>query len=1447
MLVRLFTLAILLLLCLEQAIAATTTYDYSTRTPGTDIFAYENALYGIPSNTSTPSSEFSSGEYSGIDANDGMGTVTDSAANNSFPAQRYTIVIDEDEALVSNLAFTWNGLVDNFKDKNKDTDGVLLLIWNYSLGYYQTLTYSADTDSEVTVSENISSNIGSYIGGAGNNTITLLATARSVQSGNWLVRMITDYLSVVVTSIDPPHHYEIFHDAAGKTCQSESVTIKACSDAACSSTVGYSTSMNFKVNGVTQSSPSFTGQTMVNFDHTSPGTIALSLDGFNVTPDNTFTCDDGSGGSSCNMIFDAVGCLDHFEIEHDGTGSACASESVTIKACSNADCSSLYTAATSIDFLKDGITQSSPSFTGSTTVNFNHVAAGTVALSLANPSVTPDNSTICDNTSGGSSCNMNFVTTGCIHHYEIQHDGDGSTCLAESVTIKACANADCSLLTPLSTSLNLQVDGDTVGSPTFTGSTSVSYSHVIAENVTLSIDSPSIAAANADVCDNTSGGNSCVQSFSTAGCPDCSAIFPSAFATSNNSMLAISGNPTIDDNTNGVLTTTSLATSGMPSCLDGVGEVCTQSGSNASQVNLPANASTTDITSDINFTAGEHFYRSMILAANDDITTSGGGTARVYFNSTINIDANSNINATGTPSQLVIYVDGDINIPGVGIYNAIFYATGQINISGNATINGAMSAQGGMNVSGNPSVTYFTSYIDNADFGDTCVASPTPTVHHYQIEHDGNGLTCSAEPVTIKACLDATCSFLSSNTVSLDFLGNGNTISSPTFTGSTSFTFNHTTVETLTLSVANATVNATDALVCDDGSGNSCDIAFAETGFRFLVGGAVANIPTQLSGKPSNTGYNSATLALQAIKTNSQTGACEAAIVNDVDIEFAAECTNPGACAGQKVVINGTSIDTHDDSASPPSYTNVSMDFGSSADNTADFVFNYPDAGRVQLHARYNIPVDGLPSGVYMEGSSNAFVVRPFGFYLDVKDLPALLDGDADDPLFKKAGESFEVTVKAVQWQSGDDTDNDGKPDSNAVLSTNATTTNFGNESAIETVVLTPSVSAPLVSSGVVSNNDFIGTSFESGVMTRTDVSWSEVGVMDLVAGLQDAQYIGTGNISGNLLVGRFSPDRFELVSSIDGDLQVLPGNPSFAYVGQKDGSDGAIKYLLQPEFTIKAVNVAGNETRNYTINNDSDSTQDFMKLTAADITLAPITTDATTKGVDDTLIDLDATISGSLVGDAGVNGELTFTMDSSNHFSYQHIANSRVAPFTADIDIIANSIDDGEGTSLADTNGADAGVLKLDPVGLGIRFGRWYIENSFGPETSDLPMPMYIQHWDGSQFITNSLENLTPYDGTLPANYTLDNAGLNPALNPAVVGVSGAGPLFVDGYGVLTVEKPTDGSQGQIRLTYDTAPSWLQYDWDSDGDYDNNPSAIAAFGLYRGNDRIIYWREVNN
>ena len=62
-----------------------------------------------------------------------------------------------------------------------------------------------------------------------------------------------------------------------------------------------------------------------------------------------------------------------------------------------------------------------------------------------------------------------------------------------------------------------------------------------------------------------------------------------------------------------------------------------------------------------------------------------------------------------------------------------------------------------------------------------------------------------------------------------------------------------------------------------------------------------------------------------------------------------------------------------------------------------------------------------------------------------------------------------------------------------------------------------------------------------------------------------------------------------------------------------------------------------------------------------------------------------------------------------------------------------------------------------------------------------------------------------------------------------------------------ISLSAPGNGNTGQIQLEY-LVDSWLSYDWDNDPlTPDSHPTAAAEFGQYRGHDRIIYWREVDN
>ncbi|MEO7031147.1 MAG: LamG-like jellyroll fold domain-containing protein, partial [Herbaspirillum sp.] len=106
-------------------------------------------------------------------------------------------------------------------------------------------------------------------------------------------------------------------------------------------------------------------------------------------------------GRSCTNTFD------HLQIEHDGAASTCTPETVTIKACQNASCSTLYTDPVTTTLIPSGwVGGDSFTFSGGiTTRQLSKTSTGSVNLGSSSPYTC--------STGSGTSCALNFVSTSC--------------------------------------------------------------------------------------------------------------------------------------------------------------------------------------------------------------------------------------------------------------------------------------------------------------------------------------------------------------------------------------------------------------------------------------------------------------------------------------------------------------------------------------------------------------------------------------------------------------------------------------------------------------------------------------------------------------------------------------------------------------------------------------------------------------------------------------------------------------------------------------------------------------------------------------------------------------------------------------------------------------------------------------------------------------------------
>lgn len=129
--------------------------------------------------------------------------------------------------------------------------------------------------------------------------------------------------------------------------------------------------------------------------------------------------------------------LDHVRIEHDASALTCSPETVTVKACADSTCSTLYTAtATSTTLSPSGwVGGNTISFTGSTTVSLVQTTAGTVTLGAASTSPAPSGSTQCNKgtvTNTTTACQLTYADSGFV--FDVPNHVSGTT---QTVTIQA--------------------------------------------------------------------------------------------------------------------------------------------------------------------------------------------------------------------------------------------------------------------------------------------------------------------------------------------------------------------------------------------------------------------------------------------------------------------------------------------------------------------------------------------------------------------------------------------------------------------------------------------------------------------------------------------------------------------------------------------------------------------------------------------------------------------------------------------------------------------------------------------------------------------------------------------------------------------------------------------------------------------------------------------------
>ncbi|EIS3738556.1 MSHA biogenesis protein MshQ [Aeromonas hydrophila] len=713
------------------------------------------------------------------------------------------------------------------------------------------------------------------------------------------------------------------------------------------------------------------------------------------------------------------------------------------------------------------------------------------------------------------------------------------------------------------------------------------------------------------------------------------------------------------------------------------------------------------------------------------------------------------------------------------------------------------------------SVTNFHE-IDNVRI---CALRSNPVgvqIDHFQLDHSGQALTCNPETVTVKACADAACTTFIQDPVtatlsltpiatSNGWIG-GNTV---TFSGgSTTVQLRNNTATAVTIGVSGSvpTTKPFSTTLCKAGAGTpsaaACTLSFADSGFFF-------DVPDTYSNQPQ-------TVAIKAVKKSDVTKLCVPGFANQSkSVKFWSSYISPASNNyNSKISVNSSVIGTDLGSA-----TLVPLTFDAQGQST--ITVKYPDAGQMQLDARYD--GTGNETGLVMTGADQ-FVARPVGLCITPPQ-GICSAGDSSCPVFKKAGDTFQIDIKAMAWESANDGD---------ICAGNQTTPNFVlPKIALGSTLVAPNPGTNAAVGTATYNHVPASNSLNSVTQTVSEVGVFRMTATPPVATPPEGSTVSTGYFGYTIPpaqsqpVGRFIPADFNLAS---GDI--VPACNVFSYMGQPFGV----------ALDVLARNVAGGQTRNYT--------GSFAKGSA----YLSVANNKDGKSLANRLR--------SLPSLPWLNGRAALAAGSSE---FVRLSDTQPdGPYKSLLFGLYMRDNDGDRTLIAspdfndavvgNCSGASCNARLIDSVPMQVYFGRLLAGTGAGLASAPLAVPLQLQYYEAGNWQLNKLDQCTQFslanqgftflnpghvfDATSRDLSLGNNRKIRLGLGSSAPG--GASAQATDGEILFQFANPDISVRIPYKVDLSKQPS--QPLWLSD------PATLqgeAIFGSSRGNDRIIYRREV--
>ncbi|NAW70255.1 MSHA biogenesis protein MshQ [Vibrio sp. V26_P1S5P106] len=705
-----------------------------------------------------------------------------------------------------------------------------------------------------------------------------------------------------------------------------------------------------------------------------------------------------------------------------------------------------------------------------------------------------------------------------------------------------------------------------------------------------------------------------------------------------------------------------------------------------------------------------------------------------------------------------------------------------------------------------------------------------------QVDHfrftlpSSDALTCNAADVQIQACANSSCSELYQQPVSVNLSPNASPSASGGWVNGPQINFSNgianlklrrNTPGSVTVGVQNSTPTAKpfSTNLCRYGTGDysaqNCSLVFSDSGFIIDVPHAYAN---QL-----------VTGTITALSKGDNPEQCIPSFAGvDKDVSLWSEYLTPSGGQGfsaMNVVVDDLPISNN---SAAPSHRSLYFD----ENGQAEFELTYREAGSLALHARFN--GSGDEQDLQLTGQAN-FIRVPRALVLSTNHSYNSAHPDGKCPaadlsclVFARAGEGFNLNIKAVAAEPNEDND----------FTNNLGVINYQQQS----IILNHTLVEP--SNGSAGSIGTLNYDHEFGEVTTVQQSVSEVGVFYFSL-VPPTSYLGLNLIEADLPIavtstgpiGRFIPAYFA-VSPMTVTLTSAcstEGQP-FTYLGQP------FAYANNPGLYLQPKSGSGSDTLNYLIGDWWRYNNQWAERAyhhAVDDNDFPI----------DFTNELIAPVSRQSPSTSGVilMGE---------KLRYQKPIDPMV-PFNADfnLQLSINDLRDSDDVCYRTSYSEDCLGYTFENIDqtMPLYWGRLTIEDVFGPETQGLQQKIISEYYTSDGFVTNTHDNCTELPQLSVFEFQSNDFSVNQAGSKPPVTVTmqpDTSPLTLEqGMKRLDYTAPGVSNRGVIKALLNLEQHglpWLRRYNSQSETWDDSVSGQVQFGLYRGNDRVIWWRELN-